>query len=169
MHDLDVRKVKKNIKSLEDLEMQNLLKTELAHKFALMECCGWIEEKMHQIIFDYIDRKSNDPILRDSVKDSIKNMNYSLRYSDFREKLISALGEIRTQGIEGCIAAYDDTYFNFEHFKQFLTELKRQRDTCAHTYARTGAAPVLGFTQIKERLDYANRGLSIFQSFIRRR
>lgn len=169
MHDLDIRKVKKNIKVLEGLENRGLLKPELAYKLGLIECCGWIEEKMNCIMLDYIDRKVKNLILREKTKDSIKTTNYSFKYTDFREKLVATIGEAEVIQIESRIKHYNDLFFDFDHFKQILGELKTKRDECAHTYSRIGGGMGLGFSQIDERLNYVNKGLNIFQKFVRRR
>jgi len=169
MLDLDVRKVKKNIKILENLEARSLLAPELAHKLALIECCGWIEEKMHYTLMSYVERKVGDTVLQEKIKDSIRNTNYSFNYSAFKEKLVATLGQPKVIKIEGYIQQYDNQYFDFDHFKQFLAELKKKRDECAHTYSRIGIVMGFGFSQIEERLNYVNTGLNIFQSFIRRR
>lgn len=169
MHDLDVRRVKKNIKTLEKLEKDGSLEPELAHKLALIECCGWIEEKMHCMMLDYIDKKVRNVALREEVKDSIKAKNYSFRYADFRDKLVATLTETQVIQIESFIKSYRDPYFDFERFKHTLGELKKKRDECAHTYARIGGSTWLGFYEIEEKLNYVNKGLNIFQSFVRRR
>src|SRR3989344_5318214 len=162
-------RLKKNIKTLEKLENSSLLEPELAHKLALIECCGWIEEKMHCMLLEYIDRKIINVVLREKVKDSIKNKNYSFRYSDFRDKLVATLAETEVVQIEVFIKGYKDSYFDFEHFRHVLGELKKKRKECAHTYARMGAGTGLGFSQIEEKLNYVNKGLNIFQRFVRRR
>lgn len=146
-----------------------MLEPELAHKLALIECCGWIEEKMHCMMLEYIDKKVNNIVLREKVKDSIKTTNYGFRYIDFKDKLVATLGETEVIRIESFIKRYKDSYFDFEHFKHTLSELKKKRDECAHTYARIGAGTGFGFTQIEEKLNYINKGLNIFQNFVRRR
>ena len=169
MHDLDIRKLRRNVKVLETLESEGSLAPELAYKFALMECCGWIEEKMHQMLFDYVERKTADVILKETVKKAITNTNYSFRYSEFRDKFVAALGELAVQEIESYVENYDDSYFNFEHFKQLLTELKKKRDACAHTYTKAGMVTAFGFTELEQKLKVINMGINIIQAFIRRR
>lgn len=169
MSDLDIRKVLKIIKTLEKLETDSLLDTRLALKLALIEGCGWIEEKMHCMMFDYINRKVDDIVLRKKVESAIRETNYSFKYVDFKDKLVATLGEIEVLKMEHFIERYDTSYFDFDHFKSVLGELKKERDRCAHTYTRLYGTVGLGFSGIETRLKYINVGLNIFQNFIRRR
>lgn len=169
MSDLDIRKVKKNIKSLETLEFNSYIESALARKLALIECCGWIEEKMHCILFNYIDRNVKKSDLQIAIKDSIRCMNYSFNYSNFRSKLVATLGETKIIKIEKQIQKYNNSKFDFEHFKSLLSSLKKRRDGLAHTYSRTGVTTTLvGFSEINLDIDYINKGLNIFQTFIKR-
>lgn len=175
MHDLSIKNVKKNIKILENLEKNSSIDVALALKLASMECCGWIEEKMHFILFVYIDAKVKNKILNEEVKNNIKQKNYSFKYNEFRNKIVATIGETEIVKIEGKITKYKNSYFDFEHFKHSLSELKNERDKYAHTYTRSGKkivtsnSPKLGFAEIKTRIDYVNKGLNIIQKFINRR
>lgn len=174
MYDLSIKNVKKNIKVLEQLENKSLIRVELALKLALMEGCGWIEEKVCFILFKYIDAKVNNKILNEEVKNNIRQKNYSFKYKEFREKLTAVIGEIEMVKIESKIKKYNDSHFDFDHFKACLSELKKERDKYAHTYTRFGKKNIqcstsLGFSRIDERIDYINKGLSIIQSFVFRR
>lgn len=168
MQDLDVEIVKKNIETLEKLENSSSLEPELALKLALIECCGWVEENMQWMISEYIDRKVNDLILRNEVKKSIYEMNYGFNYKKFKFKLIATLGQTEVVKIETIVSSYNDSVFDFEHFKNCLAELKSHRDECAHTYTRTGAGTgtVPGFSKIVEQLDYVKKGLDIFATLV---
>ena len=68
MGDINVRKLKKIVRTLETLEENNVIAPELAYKYALLECCGWIEEKMHNILFDYLVRQTYNPVTQELLK-----------------------------------------------------------------------------------------------------
>lgn len=175
MYDLSIKNVKKNITILENLEKNGSIDVALALKLASMECCGWIEEKMHFILFAYIDAKVKNKVLNEEVKNNIRQINYSFKYKKFRDKIVATIGETEIVKIEGKIKKYKNSYFDIDHFKEFLSELENERNKYAHTYTRFGKkiiksnSPKLGFSEIETRIDYINKGLNIIQKFINRR
>jgi hypothetical protein len=160
MSDFDVRKLRKVIRVLEKLESDGKIFSELAYKYALLEGCGWIEEKMHDILFQYLDSQTRNSVTQEFLKKNIRKMNYGLKYSDFKKKLSSTLGEAHVVKIESHLESIDDRIFDFDHFKHCLAELKLQRDKYAHTYSRVGTVSGMGFTEISVRIDYINKGLN---------
>ena len=170
MSDLSIRNVKRNIKILKKLEEDKSLEIDLALKLALMECCGWIEEKMHFIIFKYVDANITHKLLNKETKNNISNKNYSFQYKAFRDKLVATLGEYEVIKFERIMGKSNNSVFDFDHFKTNLSELKKERDKHAHTYTRIGTSTVnLGFSEIEQRINYINRGLNKIQQFVFRR
>jgi hypothetical protein len=171
MTPLDIRNIIKNIEILEDLENRGLLDTRFALKIALMECCGWIEEKMANIIFEYIDRKIKNFDLNNELKIAISKKNYSFRYKDFRDKLVSSVGELEVIKIEKGLKKRQNVYFDFDHFKTILSGLKTKRDQCAHTFMSNTNTTItfFGFNEIKQKLKYINNGFKIIKQYISRR
>ena len=120
------------------------------------------------MIFNYIDKNIINNDLKETAKKSIRKISFGFRYPEFKEKLIATLGEIEIIKIEKCIKK--KTQFDFEHFKQVLSELKNKRDSYAHTYSRIGTMTThLGFYQLYQKLDDVNKGLKMFQLFVKRR
>jgi hypothetical protein len=106
-------------------------------KLAILECCGWIEEAMDDIIQKFSTRCLRESMNQKHCSDVVKK-NYGFEYQQhFRKMLIAIIGLVGVEKLERRVDAG-----KFARLESALSTLKVIRDTHAHTYLK-GTIPTL--------------------------
>ncbi|MDD4902324.1 MAG: hypothetical protein PHE24_04250 [Patescibacteria group bacterium] len=162
---INIQTVRSSIKKLEKLSDGNYLDLELALKLSISEAGGWVEEKIHCIVFCYIDKTINKVTLAKEVKERVRHRSFGFFYDDFRKKIGMILSEAEIMALETKINIKFPPGLN--HFKQLLGELSNERNNCQHSYIRSGRSVIrFGFSQIISKLDEINSVFKIIKAFV---
>jgi len=168
MATLNIRTIKSNIDKIEKLDQERHLETQLCKKISILECGGWIEEKMNDIIFCYIEKTIKNNILKEKIKELTKKRRYGFKYLDFKEKLFLILSQAELLRLEQKIDKDKNYKLGLDHFTNILGSLSKERDSLAHTYIKKRGPVVsaLSFKNIKDYLDQINTVFKIIKRFM---
>lgn len=111
---------------------QDVVKALLLAKLAALEVGGWTEECIDKIVTDFLDARN--PRCKGKVLDRLNSV-YGFQYSkEFRSMMVELVGVIGFEHIEGKLPIV------CQRLESALSELKRSRDKCAHTYTKPSMA-----------------------------
>lgn len=120
--------------------IEDSVEAALCAKLALMELCGWIEETIDALLFDYVERKVPSKALQDVIKKEVIDTVYGFRYKqDFRPLMEKIIGVDKFQKI---LLRLHKKRMRDEMLKQTLTELSKERNRAAHTHWQPGITPI---------------------------
>ena len=126
-------------KAMSSSRMDASLEAALYSKFALLEFCGWLEETVDKILFDYIDRTITNIAVRKTIKEEIINRVYGFKYKEeFRPLFEKIIGAGNFQHIISRLASLRG---RDELLKNKLAELTKARNRAAHTHHIKGVTP----------------------------
>lgn len=168
---INISTVRSNIQKIKVLDDKNYLDITLCLKLSLLEVCGFVECKINQIIFDYINLKIKDSKLAEILYKEISKDSYGIKYKKIKNKLFLILSKPETLKIEAKIdkKLLISEAFDLEHFKNCLCELENERDKYAHSFIRKNQGYNFGFSEIEERLLKIHKVLLLFHSYVKRR
>lgn len=98
---------------------------ELLSKTALIEFCGWIEDSVDQILYDYLDSHLSNPALVKDIKDQIKR-NHGFKYESVLGMLSMAIGARDLEILHSKI--------KFPILEGHLNAYSSKRNKAAHTH-----------------------------------
>lgn len=131
---------------------------QLILKFALLEICGWIENKFDEIYLSC----AKDSSSRKDIENHIKNI-YSFGYQkNIYPTLCYCIGINKVQELENNFTQKD-----LDEFKGILTTLKNKRDELAHNHL-IGASPptLLGWIDLRNHLKHIYQSINTINKFI---
>lgn len=137
----------------------------LLSKLAVLELCGWLEERIDEFIRE-VDEKS----LKDSkwTEDNIISINYGFNYDKhLRRMLCQVLGEFKVRQLE---IKFEDQYPNeINDIKSDLASLWRLRCNLAHADLgahKTAQTSINAPSWTKNRYRIVSKRLNNFKLFI---
>ena len=98
----------------------------LLSKTALIEFSGWIEQRMDQILYDYLDSHICETYIIKYIKDQIKK-NYGFKYENNILRILSI-----TIGAYNLENVFDKININL--LKTLLDKYSNKRNNAAHTH-----------------------------------
>lgn len=125
--------IEQTLKNLERLynNSRGTITAEYYSKMALLECCGWIEQSMDDIVARCVKRNIREASIVKRLTEEIER-NYSFTYAKhFRKTLTYVIGEIVFLKVEKGLNRVD-----LDRLAATLGTLKKERDDAAHTHMR---------------------------------
>lgn len=107
----------------------------LYSKLAVLELCGWIEQSVDTILYEYIDNKILDLDCKNRIKNIIKK-SYGFHYDNNLFPLFcSVLGINNLENIIDTLPSV-----NFQNLKALTEAYTKERNKAAHTDTPLGTA-----------------------------
>ena len=105
-------------------------------KLALLEVCGWIEEAMDEIWLNCLRYKIKNTNHQDLIEKSIKDNSAFDYEKNFKKILLLIIGLMNIEKLEKKVDAH-----KFQQLKSELGNLKKSRNSAAHTHFQVGITP----------------------------
>lgn len=105
-------------------------------KLAVLEVCGWIEEAIDEIWWNIFKYKIKNIAHQEIVEKAI-NENSAFDYErNFKKVLVLLIGTKKIEELEKKVDPY-----KFQNLKSELGNLKKVRNSAAHTHFQIGVTP----------------------------
>ncbi|WP_455524138.1 hypothetical protein [Porphyromonas endodontalis] len=121
----DIENTLKDLDSTYSTFMSHPSLPELLSKTALIELCGWIEDSIDQILYDYLGSRLSNLDLVKNIKDQIKR-NHGFKYESVLGMLSMAIG---ARDLEILLSK-----IQFPILEGHLNAYSSKRNKAAHTH-----------------------------------
>lgn len=134
-----------------------------ASKLAILELCGWIEQSMDDCILRASVRVLKEADNRKLIKNRVER-HYGFEFErNFKPMIINLIGVWGFEKISGSIDSAVELKFINE-----LNELKRKRNSLAHTYTKGVTQHYDAPSVTIERLAHVSAGLKAYDDALRK-